>query len=200
ERPADPVPPVSEATFTPMAAAPVIHQAVRAAVPENEAVATNGGTGRAPAVIEDIAGMVGQIATSGLNLNQIGAWAQQVPAGPLQQPVQDVLAFVRDATEMAGARRDSGDAVIDTLIAQAREVFGAPREGGQDPAQALRELVEPVLASATSNDWSPVLAQIAPALRDIASGADIKTVVTDRLTPLLQSGPLAEVVRPVIMH
>ncbi|MFI1918085.1 hypothetical protein [Nocardia sp. NPDC020380] len=179
---------------------PLIRQAAQPTGVENEGVASNGGTGRAPAAVEEIAGTVSQVVSSGLDLKQIGAWAEQVPDGPLRQPVQDLLAFVSEATQMAGSqRRDSRGTVIDDLIQQARQVFDFP-QGGDDPTKALRELLEPVATQAAGADWSPVLEHIAPALREAAAGTDIKTVLTEHLTPLLQSGPLADAVRPVIMQ
>ncbi|MFD6161741.1 hypothetical protein [Nocardia sp. NPDC060255] len=120
--------------------------------------------GRVPAPVADLAATVAQIAGSGMQLDQLATWANKTfPDGPMRGPVNDLLAFVEQATELAGTRRTGTTPAIDDLIDQARTLFGFPKDG-PDPVKGLRDMLTP-----TVGQQDPVAQQLPPGLLAIAA-------------------------------
>ncbi|MFI9508050.1 hypothetical protein [Nocardia sp. NPDC052566] len=136
-------------------------------VPEGLAPVVSEIAGKVPAPVVELAATAAQIAAAKLPLDQLAAWADQTfPSGPMRQPVNDLLNFVEQATELAGARRDRSNPTIDDLIDQAKTVFGFPKDG-PDPVAGLRDLfLAPTVGQVGQQD---PLGQLAPGLAAIAA-------------------------------
>ncbi|WP_225731145.1 MULTISPECIES: hypothetical protein [unclassified Nocardia] len=144
--------------------------------------------GMVPTPVAELAATAAQIAVAKLPLEQLAGWANTTfPDGPMRGPVDDLLGFVQQATELAGARRERANPTIDDLIDQARTVFGFPKDG-PDPTQALRDLL--VGPAVGKNDpmagIAPGLAAlVAPVLGFAAPHLDGLAPVLGFLAPLL---------------
>ncbi|MGX1763107.1 hypothetical protein ACWIG5_40505, partial [Streptomyces lydicus] len=121
--------------------------------------------GAVAAPIADLAATVAQITGGGMPLEQLAAWADQTfPSGPMRGPVDDLLVFVEQATQMAGTRRSTATPAIDDLINQAKTLFGFPKDG-PDSVQGLRDL----LTGTTAAQQDPASQQLPPGLLAVAA-------------------------------